>query len=127
MLVKLQDNYKDLYTVNDLARARDIIKMMREDESVVAEYAEMAVNEALDGRGDYLRRVLKATASTAKNCRAWNAYDNDSQDMDVWVDAIAETDYGFIKVGAYLSDIWQKGAIPFSQYMWVTYYKESEL
>ena len=41
MLVKLQDSYKDLYTLNDLERARAIIRMMREDESVVAEYAEM--------------------------------------------------------------------------------------
>lgn len=127
MLVRLQENYKDIYTVSDLERARAVIKMMREDESVVAEYAEMAVNEALDCTGDYLRRILKATASTARNCRVWNAYDNESADMDVWVDAIAETSYGFIKVGAYLSDIWQKGAIPFSQHMWVVYYKEATL
>ena len=124
MLVRLEEKYKDFYTIRDLERARAVIKMMREDEEVVAGYAEYAVNEALKGRGDYLRRILKATAHTARNRRAWNAYDENSQDMDVWVDAIAETSYGFIKVGAYLSDIWQTGAIPYSQYMYVQYYKE---
>ena len=124
MLVRLEEKYKDFYTISDLERARAVIKMMREDEEVVAGYAEYAVNEALKGRDDYLRRILKATAHTARNCRAWNAYDENSQDMDVWIDAIAETSYGFIKVGAYLSDIWQTGTIPYSQYMYVQYYKE---
>ena len=124
MLVRLEEKYKDFYTISDLERARAVIKMMREDEEVVAGYAEYAVNEALKGRDDYLRRILKATAHTARNRRAWNAYDENSQDMDVWIDAIAETSYGFIKVGAYLSDIWQTGTIPYSQYMYVQYYKE---
>ena len=126
MLVRLQENYKDIYTVSDLERARAVIKMMREDESVVAEYAEMAVSEALNGRLDSLRRVLKATAHTAKNCRVWDAYELGSEDMDVWVNAIAETVFGFIRIGAYLSDIWQKGATPFSQHMYIKYYTEEK-
>ena len=126
MLVKLQERYKDFYTVSDLERARAVIRMMREDEEVVAGYAEYAVHEALKGKDDFLRRILKATAHTAKNRRVWDAYDNGSEDMDVWIDAIAETAFGFIKVGAYLSDIWQAGAVPFVQYMYVHYYTEEK-
>lgn len=124
MLVKLEERYKEFYTINDLERARAIIKQEREDEMTCAQYAEYAGNEILKGGRDFLRQILKATARTAKNCRVWNAYDSDSEDMDIWIDAIAETSYGFIKFGAYLTDIWQAGAVDFKDKMYVRYYKE---
>ena len=125
MKVKLEKNYKDHYTLSDLERARFIINYEKEDEYTVKDWAEYALREALKGKFDWLREVLKAEARTAKNCRAWNLYSDDSADMDVWIDATAETSYGFIKVGAYLSDIWQTGATEYQDKMYIRYFKEA--
>lgn len=122
MKVMLQKNYKDIYTVNDLERAKRVIQYEREDEFSAKDWAEYAVREALRDTGDYLQEVLKAEAHTSRNCKAWNCYDEDSQDMDVWLEVIAKTAYGFVECGAYLSDVWQTGAIPYKDGMWIQHF-----
>lgn len=124
MKVLLEENYKDMYTISDLERAKEIIKEMKEDEETAKGYAEIAIGEALKESDDYLKDVLVATARTAKNCRAFNNYSNHSYDMDVWVEAVAETWDGFIKVGAYLTDIWQAGSFDYKEHMYIRYFKE---
>ena len=125
MLVRLEERYKDLYTISDLERARSIIRQERDDEMIVAQYAEMAGNEILKNRNESLLNILNATATTAKNCRVWDAYEVGSEDMDIWIQAIAETSRGFIKFGAYLTDIWQIGATALDDY-YVRFYTEYE-
>ena len=124
MKVRLEDRYKDFYTVRDLERARAIIKEEKEDTETAKGWAEYAVREALGNTSDYLIEVLKADARTAKNRRAFDAYFEKSEDMDVWIRATAETRYGFIKVGAYLSDIWQTGAVKYKEHMHIEYFTE---
>lgn len=124
MLIKLEDRYKDFYTVRDLERARRVIKEQKEDTETAKGWAEYAVREALGNDCDYLVEVLKAKAHTAKNRRAFDRYFEGSDDMDVWVEATAETRYGFIKVGAYLTDIWQTGAEHYKDHMYIQYFKE---
>lgn len=124
MKVKLEDRYKDFYTIRDLERAREVIKYEKDDEYTAKDWAIYAVNEALKGKNDYLREILVASARTAKNCRAFDNYFEKSEDMDVWIDATAETSYGFIKIGAYLTDIWKAGAEDFKHNMYIRYYKE---
>lgn len=113
MKVTLEKDYRKRYTLDDLDRARKVIALEKEDESSPKEWAEYAIGEALknmDGIAtDYLVEVIRAEAHTAKNCRAWNAYgypEDGTEDMDVWITFLAETEKGFIKGGAYLSDIW---------------------
>lgn len=43
--------------------------------------------------------------------------------MDVWVEATAKTYFGFVEVGAYLSDIWNTGAVKYTEHMYIKYYK----
>ena len=124
MLVRLEEKYKDFYTVSDLERAKAIIKYERDDENTARDWAEYAVREALKRSGEFFCEILKATAHTAKNCRIWNKYSEDSQDMDVWIDAIARTSNGFIEVGAYLSDIWETGAVDYQHNMRYVNYRE---
>ena len=124
MRVKLEDRYKEFYTVNDLESARALIRAAKEDEASAAEWAEYAVREALHDMRDSMREVIKASAHTAKNSRVYNAYGDDSGYMDIWINAIAETDFGFIKVGAYLSDLWQAGNTHFKEHMYIRYYTE---
>lgn len=124
MKVNLDKDYKTMYTVAEVAEAKKIISQMKEDESSAADMAEYAIREALKDKNDYLREVLKATATITKNYRAWNNYNENSGQLDVWVEATAETEKGFIKVGACLTDIWQTGATDYSNFMYIQYFEE---
>lgn len=129
MKVTLEKNYRKYYTLDDLDRARKVIAAEKEDESTVKEWAEMAIREAIkndDGvYEDYIVEIFKAEAHTAKNHRVWNAYgycdpeEANTQDMDVWIEFAAETESGYIKGGAYLSDIWQTGGTRYKQHMFI--------
>ena len=129
MKVTLEKNYRKYYTLEDLDRAKRVIAAEKEDESTVKEWAEMAIREALkndDGiYDDYIVEIFKAEAHTAKNHRVWNAYgycdpeEANTQDMDVWIEFAAELEQGFIKGGAYLSDIWQTGGTDYREHMYI--------
>lgn len=122
MKVKMQEDYKKWYTMDDIDRAKAVIQAEKEDEMSPTDYAEYAIREALKGTGDYGTEVLQASARTAKNCRAWDAYGSGTGDMDVWIKAIARTADGFIEIGAYLSDIWQTGAMDYRHHMYIQRY-----
>ena len=129
MKVTLEKNYRKLYTLDDLDRAKKVIAAEKEDDSTPMEYAEMAIREALkndDGiADDWIVEIFKAEAHTAKNCRVWNAYgyidpeEANTQDMDVWIEFAAELEQGYIKGGAYLSDIWQTGGTDYREHMYI--------
>lgn len=129
MKVTLEKDYRKLYTLDDLDRARKVIAAEKETDCTPKEYAEMAIREALkndDGiADDWIVEIFKAEAHTAKNCRVWNAYgycdpeEANTQDMDVWIEFAAETENGYIKGGAYLSDIWQTGGTRYKQHMFI--------
>ena len=121
MKVALEKGYRKHYTLEDLEIAKKIIQWEKEDGMSAKDWAEMAIREALKGTGDYLKECLKAEAHTAKNCRAndnyWPSEYNDT----------AQTDNGFIIVGAYLTDIWNTGAAEYKQHMYIRYFKVSKL
>ncbi len=132
MKVKLEEKYRRYYTLEELDIAKEIIRQEKEDDEYTAkDWAEYAVREALkDENGnniDYLTKVITAEATTAKNCRAHDAYTSESGNMDVWIEATAKTYDGFIEVGAYLSDIWQTGAERYKDHMYINYYKKASL
>lgn len=130
MKVTLEKNYRKYYTLEDLDRAKRVIAAEKEDESTVKEWAKMAICEAIkndDGiYEDYIVEIFKAEAHTAKNNRIWNQYsmsdddpDHETGNMDVWIEFAAETEKGYIKGGAYLSDIWQTGGTDYRQHMYI--------
>jgi len=119
MKVTLEKDYRKYYTLEDLDRAKAVIAAEKEDEMSAKDWAVYAVGEALRNKVDSLWEILKAEATTAKNCRAWNRYGDDSADMDVYIRFLAETTEGFIRGGAYLSDIWGTGATEYKQHMYI--------
>lgn len=119
-------DYKKYMTIAEVEAAKAIIAEQREEEETTAGWAEYAVREALKDTGDYLERVIEAKAEINGNCRVWNAYNPDSGKLDIWIDATARTEKGFIIIGAYLSDIWQSGATPYKQHMWIRYFPEQK-
>lgn len=109
MKIKLTQEYKKYITVAEMPTVREIITDMKEDSSTIEDYAEMAIQAAYDGIA--YSEILKASASIAKNCRVWNAYNNHSENLDVYIEATAYVNGDeFIIIGAYLSDIWQIGS-----------------
>ena len=114
-------SYKDYFTLSDLDRAKEVIAYEKDYDCETAKtWAECAINEAHFG---CIEKIFEASAEIAKNCRAWNAYTDNSGDMDVWITATAKTSEGFIEIGAYLTDIWQTGAVEYRHHMYVKTYK----
>ena len=107
MKVKLTQEFKKYITVAMMPTAREVIACMKEDDGTVEGYAEIAINAAYDGRAFGIE-ILKASAEIAGNRNVLNLYNDHSADLDIWIDVIAYVNCEeFIKLGAYLSDIWQ--------------------
>lgn len=124
MKVKLESKYKDLYTISEYEEAKRVIKVLAEDDSNVMEWAEYAAREAVRDTDDCINEVLMADAHTAKNARAWHAIADETGHMDVWVHGLARTFDGFVEFSAYLTDIWQTGAVEYKEHMYIRYFKE---
>ena len=118
MKVTFQKDYKNWLTVAEVEAARQIIREMKEDTSTAAEEAAAAIREALKDTRDYLDRVLEAEATICKNSRVWNQYGENTGMLDIWISGIAKTSWGFIEIGACLSDIWSAPA-EYKQHMYI--------
>lgn len=121
MKVKLEKDYRSIYTLEEFDMAKAVIANEKEyDEESPKYWAEYAAVEALKGEDEYLVEVLSAEATTAKNRRnTWDRFCEGSGQMDVYIRFLAETSRGFIKGGAYLSDIWETGATEYKQHMYI--------
>ncbi|MBR5678686.1 MAG: hypothetical protein IKX20_11210 [Paludibacteraceae bacterium] len=125
MKVTLPKNYKEYYTIYQVEQMKAVIAAEKDDEETIKGWAEYAVNEALKDDPHYIVEVYKATAETCLNNKVWNAYGEDTGIVDVWIEAVAETSEGFVKVGAYLSDIWQSGAVDYRNRLYVEKYSRA--
>lgn len=111
MKVTFEKDYRSRYTLEELDQAKAVIACMKDYDETPKSAAETAASAAAALKGDGLRAILTAEATTAKNGRI--GYDETcggSGWFDVWIDYTAETWRGFIKGGAYLSDIWRISA-----------------
>lgn len=125
MKVTLPKNYKEQYTMYQVEQMKAVIAVEKGDEETAKGWATYAVNEAIKDDIDSIVEIYKATAETCTNNKAWNAYGEDTGMVDVWIEAVAETSNGFVKVGAYLSDIWQTGAEDYRTRMYVEKYSRA--
>lgn len=127
MKVTLEKDYRKYYTLEDLDRAKMVIAYEKtQDNEKIENWVEYAVNEAGMDNSEWCERVLEAAARTAKNNRVWDAYGEGTENMDVWIDFVARIPNGFLEGGAYLSDIWQTGAIPYAHHMYIRYARYEE-
>ena len=107
MKVRLEKEDKKYITLEQAPIVREIITSMKEDESTVEEYAEMAIRVAYDGNAWNID-TMRATAKISRNNNAWNVFSNNSGCLDIWIEATAYVNLNeFIIIGAYLSDIWK--------------------
>lgn len=107
MKVTFSKEYKRFLTVEQYERAKEIIREMKDDESTAAEYAQYAVNAIGRACGiGSCDKVFECSAEIAGNCRIHDYFGDGSGTLDIWLSGIAKTWDGFVKFGAYLSDIW---------------------
>ena len=112
MKVKMNKDYKALFTLNDVERAKEIIKIEKTDDSTPEDYLRIAVRHWLDRNDDrqYIEEVVRAEAYVDKSYTAWDRYFDGSGDMDVYIEGLVRTGHSYIEIGAYLSDIWEAGS-----------------
>ena len=102
MKIKFGSEQKKYITVAELPIVKQIISDMKEDDGLM-EYAEIAARIA---SGGYVVKVYECSAEIAKNGRIYNAYGDDTENLDIWINAAALTSEGFVMFGIYLTDVW---------------------
>lgn len=107
MKVQFNAESKKQITVSLMPEVKKLIAEFKEDESKVSDYANSAGYIA-SGRKNNTWECLKAEAIVSRNCRVWNRFSDNSEDLDVWMKFyVYDTYYGFYEIGAYISDLWQ--------------------
>ena len=107
MKVNLTAEMKKFITVAEMPAVKKVMQYEKEnDEWTVQESAKMAARLVFDDNG---AKVIEATARIAKNQRVWDAFDEETRDIDVWIEFTAFSEYrsSFIIAGVYLTDLWQ--------------------
>ena len=107
MKVNLTAEMKKFITVAEMPAVKKVMQYEKEnDEWTVQEWAKMAARLVFDDNG---AKVIEATARIAKNQRVWDAFDEETRDIDVWIEFTAFSEYrsSFIIAGVYLTDLWQ--------------------
>ena len=107
MKVNLTAEMKKFITVAEMPAVKKVMQYEKEnDEWIVQEWAKMAARLVFDDNG---AKVIEATARIAKNQRGWDAFDEETRDIDVWIEFTAFSEYrsSFIIAGVYLTDLWQ--------------------
>ena len=110
MKIQFTKDVQRIITVSEMPAVRKIIKDFREGDDKVEEYADMAAC-LIAGCGCSVH-TIEAKAEIAKNCRVWNAYSDESEQLDIWITFTAVVngmETMVLMVGAYLTDIWQIG------------------
>ena len=107
MKVNLTAEMKKFITVAEMPAVKKVMQYEKEnDEWTVQEWAKMAARLVFD---DNRAKVIEATARIAKTQRVWDAFDEETRDIDVWIEFTAFSEYrsSFIIAGVYLTDLWQ--------------------
>lgn len=127
MKVNLTAEMKKFITVAEMPAVKKVMQYEKEnDEWTVQEWAKMAARLVFDDNG---AKVIEATARIAKNQRVWDAFDEETRDIDVWIEFTAFSEYrsSFIIAGVYLTDLWQltkDNADEIKSHMYIRQFKE---
>jgi len=127
MKVNLTAEMKKFITVAEMPAVKKVMQYEKEnDEWTVQEWAKMAARLVFD---DNAAMIIEAKARIAKNQRVWDAFDEETRDIDVWIEFTAFSEYrsSFIIAGVYLTDLWQlttDNADEIKSHMYIRQFKE---
>ena len=107
MKVSMMKDWKNIMTVAESEKAREVIADMKYDELRPADYAKIAANVIASRKAWGQPEIVSASAEICKNCNAWNRYTEDSANIDVLIHFIADCGCdGFVRGSVPLSEIW---------------------
>ena len=126
MKVKFTDTMKDIVTVAEMPAVKKVMRCANEDECTATDLARVAARLVFD---DNAAMIIEAKARIAKNQRVWDAFDEETRDIDVWIEFTAFSEYrsSFIIAGVYLTDLWQlttDNADEIKSHMYIRRFKE---
>lgn len=108
MKIKIDEEAKKILTLSDLPIVRQILKNYRDNEDDLSGSIETLKN--IFGATE----IISSTAKISKNSRIYNYFNENSNNIDIWIDATFYENYSsenkggvFYIVGAYLTDIYQ--------------------
>lgn len=111
MTVKITKEAKQWLTVAQMPIVKEMIKDFKEDETTATEAAQYAAGIIFGNSAN--TKIFEASAEIAGNASIYNYYSENSEHLDIWINfSIFNENKGFVTGGAYLSDLWQSGAIP---------------
>ena len=110
----------------EMPAVKKVMEYAKEDVYSAKDWAKVATRIVFD---DNAAKVIEATARIAKNQRVWDAFDEETRHIDIWVEFTAFSEYrsGFIIAGVYLTDLWQltkDNADEIKSHMYIRQFKE---
>lgn len=126
MKVKLTDEMKKYITVAEMPAVKKVMQYAKEDDYSAQDWAKVAARLVFD---DNAAMIIEAKARIAKNQRVWDAFDEETRDIDVWIEFTAFSEYrsSFIIAGVCLTDLWQltkDNADEIKSHMYIRQFKE---
>lgn len=104
--LKIDEDSKKVLTLSDMPAVKRTVKYYKENEDALS-WSLDTLKNMFDAS-----EIIKSAASISKNCRVYNYFDDDSRNIDIWINATFYSNYSrgvkggaFYKVGAYLTDI----------------------
>lgn len=110
----------------EMPAVKKVMEYAKEDAYSAKDWAKVATRIVFDDNG---AKVIEATARIAKNQRVWDAFDEETRHIDIWVEFTAFSEYrsSFIIAGVYLTDLWQlttDNADEIKSHMYIRQFKE---
>lgn len=126
MKVQFTADMKRIVTVAEMPAVKKVMRCANEDECTATDLARVAARLVFD---DNAAMIIEAKARIAKNQRVWDAFDEETRDIDVWIEFTAFSEYrsSFIIAGVYLTDLWQlttDNADEIKSHMYIRRFKE---
>lgn len=126
MKVNLTAEMKKFITVAEMPAVKKVMEYTEEDAYSAKDWAKVATRIVFDDNG---AKIIEAKSRIAKNQRVWDAFDEETRDIDVWIEFTAFSEYrsSFIIAGVYLTDLWQlttDNADEIKSHMYIRQFKE---
>lgn len=126
MKVNLTAEMKKFITVAEMPAVKKVMEYAEEDAYSAKDWAKVAARIVFDDNG---AKIIEAKARIAKNQRVWDTFDEETRDIDVWIEFTAFSEYrsSFIIAGVYLTDLWQlttDNADEIKSHMYIRQFKE---
>ena len=107
MIVNVTEESKRYLTMAEEPFVYKIVGDFQEqEEGEPGEYLDMAAQIVARKYGEYPKKVIFARAEIAKNERICNIHGEGTENLDVWIEGLVQTDSSYIELGAYITDIW---------------------